>query len=441
MRKATFLALMMALVALCTTAMGLSIDDIAPLYDQREEGSVFVGTVIAAGDGYYVSGGMEGVDFLQPYIITEKGAYFVSHLQQFTNGMSLFTTTSEQEAAPVSTKEAKGTVVLASCNQSGLQLLNGRILYPMTWRNAPCCLLESSGEASMGAAVYDKDNGLLGVIVAAWGEGVNRYVMLPASSFMDAEGDLTPPAPTTTPAPENTVFVQWLKDGKAELSGHMLTVSWNQTALENPQEDSVVTVFLADEGNSYYSWIYAKAADGQLFAPVVPGRTYRYAVQHAYGETVSGLNWVDQAQQITVPAAADFTQYHYADASIYLGVLPAMVEGFSTAEAEKVENITRELLEDEGKSLMLQVTSTYQVTEEITCDMLLTLSTPDGNVFCEPASYIFMPDIMEKDVWNANLDGLLEDYLKLKKRFEPGEYVIRYYFDGALVNTVRFTLD
>ena len=437
MKKTVFLLLLCLLLTAFTAALASMAEDVAPLYDQREEGSVFVGTVISAGDGYYVSGGVGEIEFVQPYIFTQDGLYYVSHLQQFTNGMALFTTKSTQEAAPISTNEIKGTVILASYHAQGLEMITGQVLYPLTWRNAPCYLVEASGPVSMGAAVYDGAKTLQGVVVAAWGEGVNRYVVLPVTSFTIEEGK----GNETVPVGETAAFHQWVTGYGTSLEGISLKITWDPSLLENLQEDSKVSVFVADEGNSYYSWLYDDAAKGEINVPVAPGRTYYFAVQHSYGEPVTGVNWMEKAAKITVEAATDFDLYAYEDVSIYLGTLPVTLDGYSTTEANPVEKITRKVLEDENISLFLQVTSRYQVKEEITCDMLVTLSTPDGNLFLEPASYIFMPDIMEKDVWNANLDGLLDDYIKLKKTFEAGEYVIRYYYDGALVNTVQFTLE
>lgn len=437
MKKVALLVLFCLLMSVFTAGFASTTEMIVPLYDQREKGSVFIGTVVSAGEGYYVSGGVGNIEYVQPYILTQDGLFYVSHLQQFTNGMALFTTKSTQEAAPISTQEIKGTVLMASYGPQGMQIVTGKVLYPLTWRNAPCYLIESGVELSMGAAVMDGANALLGVVTAGWGEGVNRYVMLPVSSFTVEEGKNNEAAPTEEPA----AFHQWVEGCEVVREGIILKVKWDTTALENLQEDSRVSVIIADEGNSYYSWVYDDAAKGEVHVPVAPGRTYYYAVQHSHGDTVRNVDWMEKAEKITVEAGVPFHLYSYEDVSIYLGTLPVKMDGFSTTEANPVEKITRELLEDENISLFLQVTSRYQVEKEETCDMLVTLTTPDGSMFLEPASYIFMPDIMEKDVWNANLDGMLDDYLKLKKTFEAGEYVIQYYFDNALVNTVRFTLE
>ena len=442
--KKLFLALL-ALMLLAGVALASPADHVAPLYDAKETGDVFIGTAVSAGDGYYVSGGLSGVKLEHPYVLTSEGKVYASQLQTFTNGLALLTTAGKQDPTPIASSEAEGALTIVSCSRTGVSTQSGRMLYPIKWRDATCNLIQASSSVSMGAAVFDATQGLSGLIVAAWGEGVNRYVMLPVSSFTGATGEIfaespaVTPAPTATPAP--AAYVQWLDNVTATVQGHMLTVKWEQSALENVQEDSLITVFIADEGNSYYSWIYADAADGRLDIPVAPGRSYVYAVQHAYGETVKGAEWRNHTTSLEIARARPFNKYGYKDTEIYLGTMPATDEPYLAEKAAPAEPLTRAQLEDESLSIFLQVTSKYRVKREDTCDMLITLTAPDGTVFCEPASYIFMPELADGDVWNSNLDPLLEEYLSLYQKYEAGVYTITYYFDGTVVNTISFTVD
>lgn len=431
------LLVLAALVLMMGAAQASVPEEVVPLYDLREDGDVFVGTAVAAGDGFYVTGGMDGVNLVQPYVVTGEGRVYATRMQSFENGLTMLLTDSKQESAPVSAKKVSGTVRMISCTGSGLTVQNGRVLYDMTWRGSACLLVEAEGAVSMGTAVYDATQALCGVVVAGWGEGVNRYVLLPVGSFYG--GEEMPDVPDDEEG--DGAFTQWLDKANGTVQGHLLTVTWTADMLENVQEDSIVTVLIADEQNSYYSWAYAKAEEGSLLMPVAPGRTYRYAVQHAYGETVRDGEWYSHAVTLEMPQARPYNRFGYQDEEIYIGTLPATDEPYTLEKAAKPEKITRALLEDESLSVLMQVTSKYRVRREETCEMLITLTTPDGTMFMEMASYVFMPELAEGDVWNSNLDPMLDDYLMMNKDFEAGEYRVDYYFDGTLVNSVTFTLD
>lgn len=434
------MALVLAMLMLLGAAQASGYDYTVPLWDAREDGDVFLGVAVSAGDGYYVTGGLDGFTLSHPYVLTPDGKVYASYLQTFTNGLALLTTSGKQSPAPISAKELGGVVQLVSYDEDGLRTLTGRVLYPITWREQTAYLLEAKSAVSMGTAVFDATQGLCGVIVAGWGEGLHRYVMLPVSAFGGLNGG--EPAPTAPPAPtEPAAFSQWIEGAQASVEGHILTVTWTEDMLQSAQEDSIVAVYIADTANSYYSWSYAKAAEGSLILPVAPGRTYEYAVQHAYGEPVRDGQWRNHAATMTVDKARPYNRYGYKDTEIYIGTVPATDEAFTTQKADRPEKITRALLEDERLSVILQVTSKYRVRREDTCDLLITLTVPDGSMFLEPASFIFMPDLADGDVWNSNLDPMLDDYLTLNKTYDAGEYRVDYYFDGTIVNSVVFTID
>lgn len=427
--------LMLALCLLAGTALASTADLIYPLYDSRAEGDVFIGTAVSAGEGFFVSGGLNAIKLEKPYILTAEGKQYVSHLQNYTNGVAMMTTRSQKEAVLVSTAEPKGSLTLAACTEKGSFTQTCKVLYPVRWNGADCYLVQTGDSVSAGAALFNGNDYLVGVIVAQWGEGVNRYVMLPMGSFSGEEQQQ--PAATEEPLAAH----QWLDDVQFTAEGHRLTITWTVDQLQDVREDSIVTVFIADADNSYYSWVIAKADEGSVILPITPGRTYEFAVQHAYGETVKTAQWRDHVTSVPVPAATPFTGHAYRDADIYLGTLPATEEGFSAEKAEPLAAVTQAALLDDTRSLFLQVRSEYVIEEEKTCDMLITLTTPDGTLFMELASYVFMVELQSGDVWNANLDPLLDEYLSLYKTFQPGTYAIDYYFDGQAVNHLTFTLE
>ena len=301
--------------------------------------------------------------------------------------------------------------------------------------------LVSAREALLpGAALVDGAGRLIGITVAEWGEGEARYVALTGDAFIQAVletliGEL---------APEDSQGLgndAWLMDAALTYEEGVLTVDWRNCQLEGLNEESVVTAYVLCPVNSYYLYYTADPEQEEINLDVAPGYTYNVWVSVTDGEPNPGLS-PEYALSVTIPDEGDFTDYGFTN-ECYLAWAPADETPEADAKLSALEPITAEALEDENVRLYLQVINTYAVEEELETSLTLVLQSPEGYVFHSMNGYIFMPEIQEEDVWNAEVTELFERYLMYNGSgsFAPGEYTLRYLIGGQWAGSVSFTLE
>lgn len=286
-----------------------------------------------------------------------------------------------------------------------------------------------------GAALIDANGDAFGITVADWGEGEARYVAVTGDAFVTfLMGD-----PGSTDSKSSS---EWLTDVKFSYDAGLLTVDWSECQIDGLSEDSAFTLYFEDVKNTYVSYITGASDKTSMSIIVVPGRDYRFWVRHTHGAPDSNAaRPEEQAMTFTAPDLGRLTDYGFTDTS-YLGWALADETPDGTAELPKLEFISADSLRNPDIRLYLQVINSYTVTEEIERDMVYVLHTPEDYTFFLGAGYIFGPDYMEHDAWNADISGLFDDYLAYNGTgsFAPGTYTVSYVIGGQWAGGFSFTL-
>ena len=286
-----------------------------------------------------------------------------------------------------------------------------------------------------GAALVDMNGDVFGVTVADWGEGEARYVAVTGDAFVailmgesgtaDADSD-----------------DEWLTDVQFSYDAGALTVDWSGCEIDGLSEDSAFTMYFEDVKNTYVSYVTGNSEKTSMSIVTVPGREYRFWVRHSHGAAESGVARPEvKAMTYTVPELGTLTEYGFTDES-YLAWTRVDETPDATAELPKLEFISADSLRNPDIRLYLQVINSYTVDAEIERDMVYTLHTPEDYMFFIGAGYIFGPDYMERDVWNADITSMFDDYLAYNGTgvFAPGEYTVSYVIGGQWAGGFSFTL-
>lgn len=293
--------------------------------------------------------------------------------------------------------------------------------------------LVSAKEPLLPGAVLIDDNGdVFGVTVADWGEGEARYVAVTGDAFVSF---LMGSSGTTDGDSE------WLTDVRFSYDAGMLTVDWSGCEIDGLSEDSAFTMYFEDVKNTYISYVTGNSEKTSMSIIVVPGREYRFWVRHSHGEADGSARPEDKAMGFTVPELGTLTEYGFTEES-YLAWSRVDETPDATAELPKLEFISADSLRNPDIRLYLQVINSYVVDEEIERDMVYVLHTPEDYMFFLGAGYIFGPEYMERDVWNADITEMFDDYLTYNGTgvFAPGEYTVSYVIGGQWAGGFSFTL-
>ena len=95
----------------------------------------------------------------------------------------------------------------------------------------------------------------------------------------------------------------------------------------------------------------------------------------------------------------------------------------------------------EAKTLWLQITSSYTVTEDQEETLLLCLFTPDGQCLVEMASFLYGFDFMEADNWHYDMSKMFREAREFCGDPLPGgTYTLAYYIGDSLAGSFSFDL-
>lgn len=433
---AVFCVMALLAAALPALAQGESAPAVMALYDRTAEGDVYLGTAVHC-DGQYVTvTGIAAAGVAQPYLTDGEQVMEIASLRGTEGGLAFAIPVKEEpgDALPLAEAAAGESVVLLSVSAQGTTASLGSPLSPVQWQEQACYLTQTDAAVPLGAAVLNGEGSLVGLIAASWGEGINVYVVLPLTGALAGGASAGEDQLTRSLAPE------WLTDFTATASGQWIEVDWSSCRLPE-QATGFITVYVMDVENPYYSWITADAGQGSLAVAAAPGRTYALWVRStdSVPEDVPALG--EDYQTVSMPQSRPFNLYGYRDTALYVGLLPAgLDEGAAALLQAEEATLTLDALAQAGQEVYLQAVSKYRVKKDVTCDMLLVLTTPENYDYLLQGSFIFMADLADSDVWNCSLQSLLDDYQAHAGGFAPGEYTIRYYFDGTLVNTLTLQL-
>lgn len=276
-----------------------------------------------------------------------------------------------------------------------------------------------------GAVLVDENGKVCGVTIAAYGEGVNRYVSAVGTAFDAVQH-----------------AASWVSGFTAGERNGALHVDWSNCGLQCDREDCVVSLFVEDEQNPYFTYyIVSEGTDADLL--LTPGRSYRLWLQHAHGEAVPTMTMDnDSAVLAELPEKGTFTLYDFQTSAMYLSAVPATdVEEAENTFLPPVESLNRAALLEPDNAIFLQVRSTYQVEEQQSAMLVTSFLTPEGCNFSLEGQFLFQPELQQQDDWNVNLTDLLDDYVHYCGQLAEGEYTLRFYLDGALGAEYTFTLE
>lgn len=279
-----------------------------------------------------------------------------------------------------------------------------------------------------GGVLVDEQGALCGVTLAAYGEGVNRYMAMSA-------GDIAPLAQEEG---------LWLRGFTAEAGEGCLVVDWSGCDLACEREDCVISLFFADSMNPFYSYMdHLQGTSARL--PVAPGRSYEVWLQHAHQEADHVSRCPREAiLTVELPPAQPFALYDYRDAEIYLSAAPMRgVANYYNTYLPPMETINGDTLSDPETAVFLQVSSSYKVEKNQDATLVVTLTTPEGYLLDDLGGFTFDAALQERDNWNVELYPMLDEYLELNGtgKFAPGEYTVCYYLDGALGNSFTWRME
>ncbi len=295
------------------------------------------------------------------------------------------------------------------------------------WQDLTCLLVRLSGEASIGAPAVGGDGAVAGLIVARYAEGPNRYLMLPVTGLVQALADISARASqlTNKGAPEGL---------KVTTEDNQVTIDWSEAEL--PQADGASAyLVITDVENLYLTYVRADSENRATQLQLTPGRTYIAGLVASAGPP-SALP--EQYAVIAMPEAKPLTANHFRP------VLTALTEDPVQAAAEGREPRTLDrVTEDQMRNgeAYFYSASRYEVTEQSSQPMLLSLTAPDGSNYRMESGWIYDPSLQEEDVWWMPMTetGLL-DFLN-RDGYPAGVYQVDLYIGGALADSFRFEME
>lgn len=301
------------------------------------------------------------------------------------------------------------------------------------YAGADAALLTVPAKLLPGGVLVDEEGMFAGLVAAAWGEGENRYAALSREALgqdfvaggMAALSDVWTPEPMSVDYQDGCLLLRW-------------------PGYDYPErEDEVCTVYYADVKNTYYSGFSVKDGAMELELPVLPGRTYSIWLDVKTPEGEELLSKPRRlAVEYTVPEAT-FADYGFRSVSVELACLDKAQTPETTDVLTAMESLTAQTLDQPQMKYYLQVHDTYEVTGEISMDMVIALRTPEDYAFSMISGYVFAPEYGQSDRWNADVTQLLDGYLEYNGTgmFAPGAYTLSYWFNGRKAGEMTFTLE
>ena len=236
---------------------------------------------------------------------------------------------------------------------------------------------------------------------------------------------------------EATVF---LRDISLTMRGaDQLEVDWAGSEIADLAADSTFAVYYGDVDSPYVWWEEAAGTETSLLLTVVPGRSYIVWVQHGHGTIDTSLELTSEEVDaciawMDVPKANVFNKYGYKQESIALCLV---ADGQDPQPSSTT--FTSAELSRRGQELQLFVTSTYRVKRDTSANMATTLLTPSGACYDSWGEFLFEADL-NVDEWHVSLANIQDTYLEYNQEWEPGDYTIVLYLDGAKLTEYSFSV-
>jgi len=298
----------------------------------------------------------------------------------------------------------------------------------LQWKGSRCLLLNLQEEVPLGAAVLNAKGELAGMVVAAYAEGMNRVLALPAEEIaraMTEAGTILGGLYSWGDPPEGFLVTA---------EKNLVTIDWSAMTLPEKAEGETLYVIIADTANDYLNYYPAEVSDRTMRQVVTPGRTYISGILATSG---APSDLPERYEVTIVPNAQRLTEYGFTPTLTAIAELP---EGADEDQAPvPVTEVTEELLRS-GRAFFYSA-STYQVEERLPeKTLLVTLTDPEGNNYRYESSWIYGPEYMNEDVWYISLTGTGLTYSLDNNGYPRGEYQMAYYVNGDLADEITFEL-
>lgn len=266
-----------------------------------------------------------------------------------------------------------------------------------------------------GAGVFNGNAELVGIAVSSWLEGDTVAAILPANAALDNAA-------------------AWLTAFTATAEGSVIRITVDEP---EPAEGMTYALTVADQANTYSTTYTIQNIGEPISLVAVPGHTYQIGVQRYAGQSLH-YSTGDSFQTVTLPLGEPYADHSYRETQCYLGTVAQKDLTNTEVLAEPVASVTADMLTDSERCPVVQVVSTYEVTEQVTMSMTTALTAPDGNTHWLPGAFYLLPDIMTGDQWSMELGGLLGDVAELNGGLPAGAYTLSWYFDDRPAGSLAF---
>lgn len=443
----------LAMLLLCCMLLASAIaeDDVWGIYTDLDGNEYLLGTAMPCGEGMLLS--VDGIVMDGMVLYAENGGRVVqiSHAAGLDNGALILYGEGVMGELPAASAGETENVRVQTVNEAGETAVRAKITGKTEWRGQQCLMMNCAADVTIGSPVTDEQGALIGMAAAVWGEGQNNYLVLPAEPVItalrggidmnsaaiydgvsDVLNELTAPKKTETDP-------RWIIDFKVTAEGSKITVDWSESSHRAGEDERYYVLFM-DLLNPFFSYVETEEEQTSMSFYAAPERQYAIWLQCCREDDFSSSVNTETMKFAATEKAELFKEFGYHDRELYLGVVPAGSEE-NSVKAEKLDKITVADIIDENTDFCLQAVSAYEVTEEITMSMQTVLTTPDHYALILDSAYIFIPEMMENDVWNASLESLFATYVQFSGFIVQGEYSIDYYFDGQLAGSLTFTIE
>ena len=301
---------------------------------------------------------------------------------------------------------------------------------------------EAADKLLPGAALTDARGSLTGIVLGSWGEGEGFYVAVDAAGITDSlqAADRTPIVLNgiTDAADEDFTYVTELN---TQAENCVVTVTWDA------KPDKFYRIWVADPVNDYYTThFFPSGQAGSWMYAAVPGSTPRVVLREYSAELSASASEIDSRlfELVGIPVEVPRTdavgpEYAFSQ-ECWMSVQDPAVVLTGLEELEPADTASVQGILGGTERVCLQVVNHYRVTEEIQDNMIFVVTSPDGIYYTQFSGFIYMPSIMERDVWNTDLTPLFQEYEIYSGGLKPGEYRIAYYIGSALAGETRITL-
>ena len=288
-------------------------------------------------------------------------------------------------------------------------------------------LLSLTDPAPAGSPVLTSDGRIAGVVTAQWAEGLNCVLVLPADGIADGVAEVAGMLnglPSWSEAPEGLTLTA---------DKNTVTIDWTNMVLPEKTDGTETYMVIVDTGNSYLTSFPADVKERTITLVLTPGRFYIVGPVASAGRPTA---IPESYASIYIPNADRLTDYGFKP--VLTAVAAAPEEGLKEGEAPvPVTEVTEELLRS-GRAYFYS-SSTYEVTEDIECSLLVTLTDPEGNNYRYQSGWLYSPQYMAEDIWYIRLSDYLTESLN-QNGYPAGVYRMAFYVDGKLADEFTFEL-